>query len=163
MRFADERMRLRILKHRCKAIGNSQMEIAKIILAARELLNSGIIPLTFCMLTVIGHFLVFTAMKYGRGWQHKPGVHAACVLGWVFLAIGIRSGAAAVGLKLEGSGFRIDPLNMYFNVVYFVGALMVFAAFFRCLYLFTPKGVGHWGWIVSAFITALFMVMWRAL
>lgn len=127
-------------------------------LIIHEWLNGGLLPLNLSLLLAIGHTLYLTRRIHGRGWTWVPGIPTACALWWIFFADGLRAGLVWLTLRQQnegGSFITIDGTTTYF---YILAAAIGVLASLRCIYLFTPKEIGHLGWIVSAISTVTFVV-----
>jgi hypothetical protein len=126
-------------------------------LIIREWFNGGLVPLNLCLVVVTTMFLWDTLQAHGRGWTRQPGVSSACALWWIFAADAIRAVFVWVILRQQNRGLPIVDFAELANFGFMIAALISLAATLRCIFLFTPKAWGHWGWVGSALITCAFL------
>lgn len=127
-------------------------------LVIREWLNGGLLPLNISLVIAIGHSLNRTRIELGSGWQLHPGVASACAFWWIFLADGIRAGLVWITLRTQNRGGSVASIDGLLTHGYMIAATIGVLASLRCIYLATPRKVGHWGWIISALSTLAFVV-----
>lgn len=127
-------------------------------LIIREWLNGGLLPLNICLMLAIGHSLNCARREHGRGWTQMPGVASACAFWWIFCADGIRAGLVWLTLRTQNRGGSIAAIDALLTYGYILAAAIGVLASLRCIYLSTPRSVGHWGWILSALSTVAFVV-----
>ena len=132
-------------------------------LAIREQLNGGLLPLNLCLVGVIGMFLWHTWRRFGHDWTRIPGVRTACALFWIFAADAARAGFVWLILRMQNRGGTSELILHVANFGFVIAAFAGLIAILRCVYLFTPKAWGHWGWIGSAGVTAAFLALSMAL
>ncbi len=130
--------------------------------AIRESMNAALVPLTIFLLVAIGDCLLRVYRELGPGWSRYPGIQTACALWWIFLAAGMRSFQAWLQLRSQIRGGAVLPEDPAAIGYTFAGVIMV-GAMLRCLYLFTPRSIGHWGWVLSALFSAAFAIVARSI
>lgn len=126
-------------------------------LIIREFLNGGLFPLSVILAAIICIFLLDVRAVRGRNWRQADGVEVSCALGWLFTAEAIRAGCAWLILHTQNRGGDPAQADLLFNVLFIISGVALFAAFIRCIYLFTPT---EWRrWIVYACVgySALFL------
>lgn len=134
-----------------------------ISLAAREFLTAFLFPLSLCLLVFVMRFLYLTRLIHGRGWQVIPGVATACALMWVFFGDTIRTGITWSLLKLREAGYTQLWGSPTVSYIYVVSVIISVCASLRCIYLFSRDEMGHYGWIIAALFTILFVLITHTL
>ena len=136
-------------------------------LIIREWLNGGLVPLNLSLVFVICLFLwdsyAVLHKKMGLRWVDAPGVHTACALAWVFSADALRALSVwvafrvdtilALPLDINATSLLIIASTIGVTVASVIGV----AATLRCIFLFTPKGWGHWYWIGTVLVDATWL------
>lgn len=143
-------------------------------LIIREWVNGTLLPLNISLVLATGLFLwtefcqsidPWIGRKTWSTFQARDGVATACALFWIFLADGLRAGAAwsVLNSTLPIAGLppaAIDPMSMPFiqvvNIMFIVAGIVGVLAALRCIHLFTPPAWGHWYWLGAVALTALF-------
>lgn len=128
-------------------------------LIVREWLNGGLVPLNIFLLAAIGYSLLDAKWRYGREYSTHPGVAAASAFWWIFVADGMRAGLVWWTLRTQNRGGSIAPIDIALTYGYVIAAIVAMLAILRCIYLATPKSVGHWGWLVACLSTVVFVVI----
>lgn len=124
----------------------------------REMLNGALFPLNVALLIAFGFFLYQTRRMFGPGWSKTPGVPAACALWWIFFCDAVRAGLVWLTLKTQNDGGSVKFLEPFATAGFVIAAVVGVAAILRCIYIFTPKWIGHWGWIFAAGLTFAFLL-----
>lgn len=127
-------------------------------LIIREWLNGGLLPLNISLVIAIGHSLNCARREHGAGWTQMPGVASACAFWWIFLADGIRAGLVWLTLRTQNRGGSVAAIDALLTYGYIIAAVIGVMASLRCIYLSTPRSIGHWGWLTAAYATAVFVV-----
>lgn len=130
-------------------------------LAAREVLNGAVFPLSLALSLIIALYLFDTWLDHGKGWTKQPGVQTACALCWVFTAEMMRAGCAWWALRATNDGVTISPeVDHFLTVVLIVSTFMLIATMLRCVHLFRPNSLGQLSsklWLIVAGLTAIFL------
>lgn len=138
----------------------TEMSLISSNLIIREWLNGSLFPLSFFLTFAVVTFINDTRLEIGRGWARAPGIPTACALAWVFLCETIRAGGVWFILRLQNDG-HVVPIWIQKSI----NGLFIFAAFalilviLRCTYLFSPPRWGNRYWVLSAIVTAWFLLI----
>jgi hypothetical protein len=125
----------------------------------REVLNGSLFPLFIFLSLMIGHYLWDIFRKSGslNGWRRANGSQTACVLFWLLLAEGIRSGNVWYLYRTDTVHMNVatTSVGLWSTLVFVVTATVLIATILRATYLFTPMDTPHreWWWRGSALVT----------
>lgn len=128
-------------------------------LIAREYLNAGLIPLTFCIMVIIVHSLYDTHSNLGKkAWKDIPGVGVAVALWWLFFTEFLRANLAWVFLHRQLVGYAITNNAPWVSYLYVISGVIASLATFRLIYKLSPFRWGHKAWIAAAILTGAFLI-----
>lgn len=130
-------------------------------MALREVINGAIFVLCMNLAGLLVYFMIRTYREVPfHKWRHEEGMDTACVLGWVFGIIGLRSGLVWYALRLANDGEVFSStLELVSNWSLIVSAVILCAVTLRATYIWTPPAWHNKAWIVSGVLAILFLVI----
>lgn len=128
----------------------------------RELLNGALFIMCTNLAAILFYFMGWTwwgCKGTATSWRRVEGIQTACVLAWVFAIIGFRSGLVWLSLKLTNDGIKSNfSFEHIANWSLILSACLLILLTARGTYIWTPPRWHNKAWMVSSFVTVLFLI-----
>ncbi len=136
------------------------LTLLRMSLHMREVLNGALFALSMNLAVMLFYLMACMWKLHGRGWSKVGGMPTTCILAWVFFIVGWRSGLVWISLRFANDGTK---LSATVETLASWSLLLSAAAFailtLRATHLWSPVKGHHRAWMLSAAITATFLLI----